>query len=68
MFSFCSIVWVAPKRIVITNAVRVVTDVVARRFVAPGLSSCADFDADATTQVIQALLGNFRKTSLTYRG
>jgi hypothetical protein len=68
MFGFRGIVWIAPKWIVIANSMGIVTNVVTCRFIAPGLSGRADFDADATTQVIQSLLGNFRKASLTYSG
>jgi hypothetical protein len=43
---FRSIGWVAPKRIVITNAVRIVSNVIPGRLVAPRLSRCANLDAN----------------------
>ncbi len=56
------VVRIAPQRIVVADAVRVVPDVVAGRLVAPRLLRGADLDADALAQVVQALLGDLRET------
>ena len=55
---------VAPQRIVVADAVRVVADVVARRLVAPRLRGRADLHADALAQLVQALPGNLGKFAL----
>ena len=46
---FRSIGWVAPQRIVVTNTVRLVSNVIPGRLVAPRLSRCADLDANTSS-------------------
>ena len=50
------VVGIAPQRIVVADAVRVVADVVARGLIAPRLGGRADRDADALAQIVKALL------------
>src|SRR5262249_1937323 len=55
---------IAPEWVVVADPVRVVTDVVARGLVAPGLERVGDLDADAAAQVVQPLLGDLGKPRL----
>ncbi|MPM85115.1 hypothetical protein SDC9_132192 [bioreactor metagenome] len=59
-----SVVRVAPQRIVVANAMRVVANVVARGLMAPRLGRLADLYTDALAQVIQALVGDLGKAAL----
>ena len=52
---------IAPERIVVADAVRVVADPVARGLVAPGLERVGDLDADAAPEVVEALVGDLRE-------
>src|SRR5690606_11675147 len=54
---------VAPQRVVVANAVRIVADVVARGLVAPGFGRGADLYADAGAQLVQAAFGDLGKTA-----
>src|SRR4029077_2741533 len=49
---------VAPERVVVADAVRVVADVVAGGLVAPGLEGVGDRHPDPPAQVVEALLGD----------
>ncbi len=61
MLGLCSVLGVAPQWIVVTDAVCVMPDVVARRLVAPRLKRVLDRNADPPAQQVQPLFGNFRK-------
>lgn len=61
VFGVLCIVRVAPERVVIANTVSIVTDIVARGFVAPRFDRLLDLYADARAQVIETLLRDFRK-------
>src|SRR3546814_7438787 len=57
------VVRVAPQRVVVADAVRVVADVVARGLMAPRLGGVFDFVANALAQGIEALLRDLGKRS-----
>jgi hypothetical protein len=65
MICFCCIGGITPKRIVIANAVGIVSNIVPSSLVTPRLGGSADFDADAPSQIIQTFLCDFRKISLS---
>src|SRR5690625_1808366 len=52
---------VAPQRVVVADAVSVVTDAVTGRFIVPRLNGIGDLDADALAEVGQAFLGDLGK-------
>src|ERR1019366_3340929 len=49
---------IAPQWVVVADTVRVVTNVVAGRLVAPRLQRVLDADADAPAQIVDALVGD----------
>ena len=55
------IVRIAPQRIVVADAMRVVADRVARRLVAPGLQRVLDPHVHASSQRIQRFVGDLRE-------
>ena len=54
---------IGPQRVVVADAVRVVTNGVARRLVVPRLHRIGDRDADALAQVVESLFGDFREAA-----
>jgi hypothetical protein len=62
---FCCVLWVAPQRIIVTDSVRIVANVVAGGFVAPRFGGCADFDTYASLQIFKPWLSTFWKTALS---
>src|SRR5262245_58708739 len=58
------IVGIAPERIVVADAMRIVADIVPRRLVTPGLGGHAYGDADALAQLVEALFGDLRESAL----
>src|SRR5206468_10370431 len=55
------VVGIAPERVVVSDAVGIVADVVARRLVAPRFERIGDLDADSPAQVVEPLLGDLRE-------
>src|SRR5207245_10731216 len=55
------VVGIAPERVVVSDAVGIVADVVARRLMAPRLERVGDLDADSPAQVVEPLLGDLRE-------
>jgi hypothetical protein len=53
-----SVLGIAPERVVVADAVRVVTDVVARGLVAPRLDRVLDRLADAPAQLVERRVGD----------
>src|SRR3546814_11674814 len=62
------VVRVAPQRVVVADAVRVVADVVARGLMAPGLGGVVDFVAAARAQRIEAVLRDLGTRSFAAGG
>jgi hypothetical protein len=54
---------IAPQRVVVADAMGVVTDGVTGRLVVPRLHRVGDLDADARAQVVETLLGDLRKAA-----
>src|SRR3546814_10136615 len=62
------VVRIAPQRVVVADAMRVVADVVARGLMAPRLGGVFDFVANALAQGIEALLRDPGKRSFAGGG
>ena len=58
------VVRIAPQRVVVADAVRVVANVVARGLMAPGLCGLADLHADALAQIVQTFIGDLGEIAL----
>ena len=54
----CGIGRIAPQRVIVADAMRVMPDIVACRFIAPRLERILDFYADPFAQRIERRLGD----------